>query len=137
MGVLKNYRMLLEGSITPSELNEVTKFQKYALYNSTEAKDVSRYIKEARRETDDKKKKALYKKALDTAESLKSKASKIPDNDFGDWAIDLLLKPLWWFIVDIGIAASKDGVDGIRGMSRVQAMRNFDAIIKQIKREME
>lgn len=137
MGVLKSYRMLLEGSITPYELNEVTKFQKYALYNSTEAKDVSRYIKEARRETDDKKKKALYKKALDTAESLRSKASKIPDNDFGDWAIDLCLKPLWWFIVDIGIAASKDGVDGIRGMSRGQAMRNFDVIIKQIKREME
>ena len=95
MGVLKSYRMLLEGSITPYELNEVTKFQKYALYNSTEAKDVSRYIKEARRETDDKKKKALYKKALDTAESLRSKASKIPDNDFGDWAIDLCLKPLY------------------------------------------
>lgn len=137
MGVLKNYRMLLEGSITPSELNEVTKFQKYALYNSTEAKDVSRYIKEARRETDDKKKKALYKKALDTAESLRSKANKIPDNDFGDWAIDLCLKPLWWFIADIGVAAIKDGVEGIRGMSRVQAMRNFDAVIKQIKREME
>lgn len=137
MGVLKNYRMLLEGSITPSELNEVTKFQKYALYNSTEAKDVSRYIKEARRETDDKKKKALYKKALDTAESLRSKANKIPDNDFGDWAIDLCLKPLWWFIADIGVVAIKDGVEGIRGMSRVQAMRNFDAVIKQIKREME
>lgn len=137
MGVLKSYRMLLEGAIAPYELNEVTKFQKYALYNSAEAKEVSKYIKEARRETDDKKKKALYKKALDTAESLRSKASKIPDNDFGDWAIDLCLKPLWWFIADIGIAVSNDGVDGIRGMSRGQAMRNFDVIIKQIKREME
>lgn len=132
--ILRQYRLLVEGAISPEELNEVTKFTKYALYNSDEAKVLSKKLKEARAETDDKKRKQLYKSALTTAESLRKKAAAIPNNDFGDWAIDLCIKPLWWLIVDI-VGTSAKG-ESLSGMSRSQALSHFDAIIKNIKIEM-
>lgn len=38
---ISELKLLAEGAISPSELNEVTKFKKYDMYNSDEAKALS------------------------------------------------------------------------------------------------
>lgn len=106
--ILGSYRALVEGTITPAELDETTKFQKYNLYNSNDAKKLSQTIRDAQGETDDKKAQALWKDALKQAKDLKAKASKIPPNDFGDWVIDLCLKPIWWFLGDVFISSARE-----------------------------
>lgn len=70
------------------------------------------------------------------AQSLKKKASKIDNNDFLDWAVDLFVKPWWWFTADLIITTSSKNKDGLTGMSRQQAMDHFDTMIDQIKRKM-
>lgn len=132
--ILGSYRALVEGTITPAELDETTKFQKYNLYNSNDAKKLSQTIRDAQGETDDKKAQALWKDALKQAKDLKAKASKIPPNDFGDWVIDLCLKPIWWFLGDVFISSARG--DSVLEMSRSQAMAHFDQIINNINRNI-
>lgn len=127
----KNFRLFLENAISADELSEVTKFQKYALYGSSDAKKLSELLNQAQRERDEKKAQAIYKEALTLAESLRKKAMEIPANDFGDWAIDLLLKPTWWFIGDAIVTVGRG--HGLGEMSRSQAISHFDAMIRQIK----
>lgn len=131
----KNFRMFLENTISADELSEATKFQKYALYNSGDAKKLSELLREARSESDEKKAKVMYKEALTLAESLRKKAMAIPNNDFGDWAIDLAIKPIWWFLGDVVHTVVKG--DNLTGMSRSQAVSHFDTLIKQIKSHMD
>ena len=96
---------------------------------------MSQTIKDARSETNYKKAQALWKDALQQARELKTKASAIPPNDFGDWAIDLFLKPLWWFITDVVMSTARG--DSMLEMSRSQAMAHFDQIIINIKRNID
>lgn len=77
----------------------------------------------------------MYKEALSMAKSLKAKAAKIPSNDFGDWVIDLLIKPWWWLLGDV-VATAVNG-DDIRDMSQSQAMAHFDRLIKKIERQID
>ena len=81
---------------------------------------------------DGKEKKAKVAQARKLLGNLKKAANKIPDNDFGDWAIDLLVKPIWWFILDVVMTSSKG--ESIKGMSRSQAISHFDDIEKQLDR---
>lgn len=134
MNTISELRLIAEGAIP---LDEVTKFNKYGLYNSDLAKSVSAKYKEGKRlaKQDDKKgAKAAFNKALADAKELKQKASKIPNNDFGDWFIDLCIKPLWWLIVDLAVTSSAGY--SVTEMSRSQAVSHFDAIIKSIEHQL-
>lgn len=129
-------RAISEGA-SEEAINEMTKLDKYNLYNSDEAKDLSAQLREAKAEDDEKKQQKLYKEALEMAHSLKKKASKIDNNDFLDWAVDLFVKPWWWFTADLIKTTSSKNRDGLTGMSRQQAMDHFDVMIDQIKRKMK
>lgn len=129
-------RAISEGA-SEEAINEMTKLDKYNLYNSDEAKDLSAKLREAKAEDDEKKQQKLYKEALEMAHSLKKKASKIDNNDFLDWAVDLFVKPWWWFTADLIKTTSSKNRDGLTGMSRQQAMDHFDVMIDQIKRKMK
>lgn len=136
---LTNLRLLAEGALTESqykdaELNEVTKFDKYRLYNSNKAKELSSTLREAKSESDDKKAIALYKKALELVKELKKEANKIDNDDFGTWAINLLIKPWWWFIIDVAQAVTHG--DSITEMTRSQAIQHFEQIEKVINRQI-
>ena len=129
-------RAISEGA-SEEAINEMTKRDKYNLYNSDEAKDLSAKLREAKAEDDEKKQQKLYKEALEMAQSLKKKASKIDDNDFLDWGVDLFVKPWWWFTADLIKNVSSRNRDGANSMSRQQAMDHFDTMIDQIKRKMK
>lgn len=129
---LSALRAYANGEISEEELTEATKFQKYGLYNSGDAKELSSLLKEIRKMDDGKEKKAKVAQARKLLGNLKKAANKIPDNDFGDWAIDLLVKPIWWFILDVVMTSSKG--ESIKGMSRSQAISHFDDIEKQLDR---
>lgn len=129
-------RAISEGA-SEEAINEMTKMDKYKLYNSDEAKDLSAKLREARAEDDEKKQQKLYKEALEMAQALKKKAAKIDNNDFLDWAVDIAIKPWWWFIADLALAGSSKNNEGLTGLSRQQAMDHFDALIKQIKRNID
>lgn len=133
---LRILRAISEGA-SEEAINEMTKLDKYNLYNSDEAKDLSAKLREAKAEDDEKKQQKLYKEALEMAHSLKKKASKIDNNDFLDWAVDLFVKPWWWFTADLIKTTSSKNRDGLTGMSRQQAMDHFDVMINQIKRKMK
>lgn len=133
---LRILRAISEGA-SEEAINEMTKLDKYNLYNSDEAKDLSAKLREAKAEDDEKKQQKLYKEALEMAHSLKKKASKIDNNDFLDWAVDLFVKPWWWFTADLIKTTSSKNRDGLTGMSRQQAMDHFDVMIDQIKRKMK
>lgn len=125
-----DYSFMRECAMGNIPLNEFAKGDKYDLYKK-DAQEISRYLREAKNESDDKKSLALYKKALEGAKSLRKKAAAIPDEDLGDWLFNLCLKPWWWFVYD-GVSAIGSG-EGITGMSRDQAVRHYDNLIKKIE----
>lgn len=130
----EHLRDFASGTINEQTLVEMAKLDKYDLY-SEDSKKISSLLKEARKESDDKKKKAKYQEALTNAKKLRAAASKIPDDDFGDWAFNIFFKPWWWFLSDV-ISSVADN-EGISGQSRSQALRHYDSLITKIQREID
>lgn len=121
---------------TPYEymtVSESAKIEKYQLYQR-DAHMISVYLRDAKRESDPKKAKELYKKALENARTLRSYAARLDNDDFLDWAWDLFVKPWFWFVADVAVAIVRGDSPMARNQS--QAMAHYDALINQINKKM-
>lgn len=129
----KTLREMANSSLSESALLEMAKLDKYSLYRE-DARKVSSLLKEAKSESDTKKKKDKYQEALANAKKLRTAASKIADDDVGDWIFNLFCKPWWWFLADV-VGAVSSG-EGIGGQARSQAVSHYDKLIKKIESEI-
>lgn len=128
--MIRQLRLLAEGAITIEEFNEGAKIEKWKLYGSDKAKDLSAKLKEIKKEDDPAERKALCKDARKLLNEIKSAINDIPDDDVGTWLFNLFFKPWWWFIADI-ITNSVNG-GSLSNMSRTQATAYFKAFEKQL-----
>lgn len=103
-------------------------------------KVINRLLKDAKKENDPKKKKALYKDALAKVEEAKKQAKAVPDDTILDYVYNYCMGGIFWFLNTYKGLTSVDkgkSMDNFSSGTRDTTIYQFEMTARTIRGELK